>query len=343
MKIELVSKPKEYDNFITNNFCSFYQSFKHIKFLESILQINAKFITAKDGENIIGVMPIFCKESKLGTVINSLPFFGSYGGIISKSIEVKKNILNFLNNYNKENDIISTVIISNPFEKSDVYDKNFKFVDKVERLAQCINLSKYSEKKLWDNFEQRVRRAIRKAEKNSITIEYSKPNKEIIEKFYNYHVKNMSSKKGAVKPKEFFECVKENFKIHEDYDILIAKYNFKPISFLLVFYFKSFTEYYMPAYDVEKSNLQGTSLLIWESIKKSFEKKIQYYNFGGTHKKQDTLYNFKKGWATNDFFYNYYIYSDLSRLEGIEQDYLKKNFKNFYVYNFNKVQIKREN
>jgi lipid II:glycine glycyltransferase (peptidoglycan interpeptide bridge formation enzyme) len=336
MIIDLVSKPNEYDEFINNNLSTFYQSSKHLKFLEQALQMNAKFIAAKENNELIGVMPIFCKKTKLGTVVNSLPFFGSYGGVISNKIEVKKNILNFLNKYNKELNVLSSVIISNPFEDTNIYDKNFKFIDKVERIIQCVNLTNLSKEKLWEKFEQRVRRAIRKAEKNLVTIEYSKSNEEVLE-FYNYHVQNISIKNGTVKPKEFFKILKDNFKINEDFDILTAKHNSKSIAYLLVFYFKSFTEYYMPAYDVEKSNLQGTSLLIWESMKKSLKNGVKYYNFGGTHKIQDSLYNFKKGWGTNDLHYNYYVYSDLERLEKIGKDDLKTNFKNFYVYNYNKI------
>lgn len=337
MKIEFISKPKKYDEFINNISSTFYQSSKHLKFLEQILKINAKFIIAKDNDDLVGVMPILCKESKLGMVINSLPFFGSYGGVMSEKIEAKKNILNFLNEYNKEMDVLSSVIISNPFESTDIYEKYFKFTDKNERLVQCIHLKNHTEKDLWENFEQRVRRAIRKAEKNSVTTEYSEPTEVLLDDFYNHHVKNISAKNGTVKPNEFFRCVKENFKIKEDYDILTAKYQSKPIAYLLVFYFKSFTEYYMPAYDVEKSNLQGTSLLIWESIKKALSKKMKFYNFGGTHMKQDSLYNFKKGWGTNDFQYNYYIYSNIDRLEEIGKEDLKTNFNYFYVYNYNKI------
>jgi len=337
MKIELASKPEEYNELMNCNSSTFYQSSKHLKFLEQILQVNAEFIVARENNELIGVMPIFCKKSKLGTVINSLPFFGSYGGIISKKMEVKKNILNFINEYNRKNNILASVIISNPFESSEIYDKHYEFVDRVERIIQCVNLNNNSEKNVWEKFEQRVRRSIRKAEKNLVTIEYSEPTKEIVEDFYNYHVENISAKHGSIKPKEFFTCVKENFANSKDYDILTAKYESKPIAYLLVFYFKSHTEYYMPAYDIQNSNLQGSSLLIWESIKKSLAMNMKYYNFGGTHRIQDSVYNFKKGWGTNDFNYNYYIYSDLDRLEEIGKEDLKRNFKNFYVYNYNKI------
>ncbi len=337
MKIESISKPNEYDEFIKDVSSTFYQSAKHLKFLEKILKIKTEFIVAKDDNIMVGVMPFFSKKTKFGTVINSLPFFGSYGGIISNENEAKKNILKFLNQYNQESDILSSVIISNPFKNTDVYEKHFKFIDKSERLIQCLNLKNNIEENLWNGFEQRVRRGIRKAKKNMVTVEHSEPTDKLLKKFYNHHVKNISIKNGAIKPKGFFKEVIENFKIKEDYGILTAKYKSEPIAHLLVFYFKSFTEYYMPAYDVEKSNLQGTSLLIWESIKHALTKKMEFYNFGGTHKKDDSLYNFKKGWNTVDLHYNYYTYANLEKLEEIGKEELKTVFDYFYVYNYNKI------
>lgn len=337
MQIELISNINEYDELINNNSSTFYQSSKHLKFLEQLLQENVEFIVAKENNELVGAMPIICKKSKWGKVINSLPFFGSYGGIISKDITSKKKILNFLNEYNKEEEILSSVIISNPFESTEIYDKNYKFIDKVERIIQCTSLKNKSEKDLWNNLEQRTRRSIRKAEKKFVTVEYSNLSKEIMSDFYRQHFENISAKNGSVKPKEFFKCVKENFKSKEDYDVLIAKHKGKIIAYLLVFYFKSFTEYYMPAYDIQNSNLQGTSLLIWESMKKSLLKNIEHYNFGGTHTIQDSLYNFKKGWGTIDLHYNYYIYSDLDMLNSINKDDLITHFKNFYIYNYNKI------
>ena len=337
MKIEITQKPSDYENFLINNSSSFYQSSKHLSFLENILEIPPKFITVRESMDIVGVLPIFYKKTKLGIVINSLPFFGSYGGVISQKNEVKKIILKFLNDHLKELDILSTVIISNPFEKTETYEKYFEYTEKVQRISQCIKIQNKKSEEIWNNFEQRVRRGIRKAEKNSIVTEYSEPTKNILHDFYKNHVKNISSKNGAIKPKKFFECVKNNFEVSEDYDILTAKYNEKTIANLLVFYSKPYTEYYMPAYDIENSHLQGTSLLIWESIKKSISRNMKYYNFGGTHKKHDSLYNFKKGWNTEDFIYNYYINADLDRLSSIDLDELKQEFDFFYVYNYNKI------
>jgi len=230
MKIELETNLQQYEEFVKDNSCTFYQSIKHLKFLESLLKINTEYFIAKENENIIGVLPFFRKKTKFGVVINSLPFFGSYGGIISERIDAKKNILNFFNEQNAENDILSSVIISNPFESSEIYEKYYKFNDRDERMIQCVNLSNVTKSNLWTNFEQRVRRAIRKAEKNLVSVEYPILNNQLLDDFYKLHVSNISSKNGIVKPNEFFLLLKDNFLIRKDYDILAAVHETKPIA-----------------------------------------------------------------------------------------------------------------
>ena len=51
-----------------------------------------------------------------------------------------------------------------------MYEKYFNYNKCEERLVQCIDFQEHSEKDVWGDFEQRTRRAIRKAEKNAITI-----------------------------------------------------------------------------------------------------------------------------------------------------------------------------
>jgi len=52
---------------------------------------------------------------------------------------------------------------------------------------------------------------------------------------------------------------------------------------------------------------------------------------------QKSLYNFKKGWRTDDFHYNYFIYADLNRINDLGEVILKENIKKFYVYNYDKL------
>ena len=245
---------------------TFYSSFNHISFLSELLGIEPEFIVAKENDELIGVLPYFCKTTDYGTVINSLPFFGSYGGIISTK-NCNKEILDFFNEINKENKLLSSVIISNPFMKTyDDYDNflNYNFIDK--RRIQTIELKNTTEEKLWIAFEQRVRRAIRKSTKENVTFEISELNDKIISDFYTFHKNEMDLKNGKSKPKNFFFLLQKYFTFGKDYELFVAKKDSKPISYLLMFYSKNHAEYYMPAYDANFKYTQSTSLLIWESI-----------------------------------------------------------------------------
>ena len=331
----------QYEKFLNcNTHSTFYHSKKHLVFLEKILACKSKFIIMKDKNEIKGVLPFFLKKTKYGNVVNSLPFFGSYGGLIAKDDKIIKQLLEKLNKFNEDNKVISSVIISNPFDsKKRVYEDFFIFNTKQERIIQCLKLENKSEEEIWDGFEQRVRRSIRKGLKNKIEVKTEILDKYTLKCFYKMHKKNMMDRGGSVKPYSFFENLNNSFSQGKDFDIFIALHENRIIAFLLVFYFDSFVEYYMPAYDDNYSNLQGTSLLIWESIKTALRKKIKMYNFGGTGKNQTSLYKFKRGWNSQDFFYNYYIFRDLERLQKIGMNKIKNHFENFFVCDYAEINI----
>jgi len=325
-----------YEEFLKNENSTFYHSSRYLHFLKEILHAKISFVISKEKKELKGILPFFVKESVHGKVVNSLPFFGSYGGIISKSRDAQKQILERFNDFNEEAEVLSSVIISNPFASSDIYDKFYKFNAKEERLVQCADINKTPDT-LWESLEQRVRRAIRKSQKKCINVKSINLVEQDRMNFYQMHKIDMESKGGRPKPLEFFKELQKNFVREYDYDVLAAYNGIDPIAYLLVFYFHPFTEYYMPAYRSDSKHLQGTSLLIWESMKISMEKRMKYYNFGGTGKTQCELYMFKKGWNATDYTYNYYIYSDMTRIKGIGVDEIKKHYQNFYVSSYDEI------
>src|SRR3972149_5906045 len=309
-KIEIEKKIdlQQYETLLNNNQSTFYHTINHLNFLSDMLEITPNFITLKNDKELLGLLPFFVKESKEGKVINSLPFFGSYGGFVCDSVENQKLILAEMNTYNKENDVLSSVIIQSPFsQKNEIYEKIYKHNFKEERLCQCIVLNN-NEEDLWNKFEQRVRRAVRKSQKSGLIVKSVEPDNNLFQIFFQMHKKEMESKNG------------------------------KSIAFLLIFYSYPYVEYYMPAYDSTLKHLQGTSLLIWESIKSALNKKMQFYNFGGTWKTQSELYLYKRGWNSKDFFYNYYIYGDIERARKIGLEKIKQNYPFFYVFSFSDLQ-----
>ena len=101
IEIEKTVENEEYEQFLKKNTnVTFFHSKKHLNFLSNILELDPKFIVARKQKEITGIIPFFIKRSVYGNVINSLPFFGSHGGIISEDHEIMKPLLEFLNKAN---------------------------------------------------------------------------------------------------------------------------------------------------------------------------------------------------------------------------------------------------
>lgn len=342
MKAEIETKIEYdvYDSFL-NQFknSTFYHSKKFLIFLENLLNLNAYCITAKDDGKIVGVLPFFVKDSPYGKVVNSLPFFGSYGGIISENNnEIKNKILEQMNIFNKENDVLSSVIISNPFDQDNSsYEKIFKHDIKQLRRIQCTDLQGYDKETLMQSLEKRTRWSIRKSDKLLVKVTNVSSQKDRIEDFYKMHLNAMGRKSGKTKPDEFFNKIGKFFTPGEDFDILAASIDSQYIGYLLVFYHGQFAEYYIPAFDLNWKTAQATSALTWQSMLITMEKKIRYYNFGGTWSTQHEVYLFKRGWGAQDFNHIYYIYRDLKRLKEIGLDEIKTKFDYFFVVPYEEI------
>ena len=335
MKTELIStieqQPyKEFLDKIPN--VTFFHSFNHINYLKDILKIEPNFFVTYDKNEIIGILPFFMKKTSAGKIINSLPFFGSYGGIITDNKIAGTQLVQNFNSFVKYNDILSAVLITKPFNGiDDLLEKEFEYNFSEERFTQCTILKDVTIENLFSSFEKRVRWSIKKSEKQNIEVKIINSDNEHMEYFYKLHVNSMKAKNGNPKPKLLFTVLTQNFIPTKDYDIFIAFKENQPISYILIFYYKGFAEYYMPAYDPKFRDSQSTSYLIWCALKKAIEKKIKFFNFGGTWKSQKELYLFKRGWNARDFHYKYYGKSNLDLIKEIGLKRLQKDFEHFYL------------
>ena len=334
MKLEILEKinDSDYNEIVDDSKKStFYTSYKFLEFIKENLKIKPSFIVSYEKSKINGVFPFFIKEGEYGKVINSLPFFGSYGGIISENTKIDKAIITEFNNYNKKNDVLSSVIIDNPFCKNEkIYSQFFNCTDIENRLIQSIILNSNSNE-IWNNFEKRTRWSVRKSEKNNVEIIKFEHESEELENFYNLHLESMKKKNGRPKPKKLFSLLTKNFVNDRDYNIFIAKKDGRSISYILVFYYKNFSEYYLPAYDPNYLPLQSTSYLIWKSIQESIKRKIKFYNFGGTWKTQKELYLFKRGWNATDYNYKYFIFKNSELINSIGLEKILEKYQYFYI------------
>ena len=97
-----------------------YASDKYRRLLRKHLNADDYYLVALNEKNkIVGALPTFIKRNNnYGNIINSLPFYGSNGGIIEYcgDINVRCALLEAFNNLAQKEGCVASTIITSPFE-----------------------------------------------------------------------------------------------------------------------------------------------------------------------------------------------------------------------------------
>jgi hypothetical protein len=330
----------EYENFILNHENSMmYHSIKYLNFLKGLIRAKTLCVVCRKEGKIDGVLPIMYKDGKFGRVMNSLPYYGSNGSVLTSCEQSTNLILNFYDQISSDSKVASSTIITNPFEIKSIFNKT-DFTHKDYRIGQLtdIEFSDNHREKLLKKFHYKTRNVIRKALKHNVNVVIDNSKLNLL---YQLHKDNMESIGGIAKEIEIIDHIKHVYKENEDYKVYIAKYENKIVAGLLVFYFKDTVEYYMPVINNEYRNLQALSLLIFEAMTEASVFGFKNWNWGGTWESQKGVYSFKKKWGTID--QNYYYLTKLNNEEifTLDEGTLLNEYSNFYVIPF-KYLLKNE-
>lgn len=335
---------KEFKEFNTlSNNSLFYHTDKYIDFLESVLEkCEYKCLMALDNQKIVASMPFFVKKSPIGAVVNSLPFFGSHGSIISLpgvSDEIKWALLTEFDEFCKLNQVLSSTIIENFRDPIHHLLERTNYSYREQRNGGITKLTKISENNdieetLMLKFHSKTRNAIRKSLKSKVSIKIE-TSEEVLNELYLMHVENMEAKNGKTKPKVFFSEISKHFEKNHDYKIFTARdTDGTLIAALLLFYCKDFVEYFVPAIRYEYRSDQVMSGLIFSAMKNALIEGTEInWNWGGTWDGQETLRKFKSKWGSEEFVYYYYtkIYGDAEKIRNMKISELEDLFEFFYV------------
>lgn len=339
------SLEKQYDNFLlTNPRPPFFHSNKYRKFLKKFLnEEDAYFLALDQNGSILGVLPSFLKRNKeCGNVLNSLPFYGSNGGVIEfkKNDAVRKALINAFYSFAKKENCVASTIVSSPLHLTEkFYEENTHYTFKDSRIGQLTPLPLVSEnidEVVMQLIDSKMRNLIRKAQKLEITA-LPGTGKEHMDFLIETHQENLAAIGGIAKPESFFRSIPECFDYGSDYKIYTAKKDGKNIAALLLFYFNKTVEYYTPVIKSEFRSSQPLCLLIFEAMKEAVSGGYEWWNWGGTWTSQGGVYHFKKQWGTEDKMYYYYtkIFDD-SILKNTKKELLE-NYPYFFVAPFDKI------
>ena len=342
MEIKILSKDyyAKYDLFLLKNKNNLlYSSSKYLLFVEKILSCKSSCLIAVDEHHIVGALPLMYKDGELGRVYNSLPFYGSNGGVISEDDEVKEMLIAKYVEITDDKSVAASNYIENPlslysFVNQLDYDEVDSRIGQFTPLTFEKNNDLTVEESLMQSLHYKTRNSIRKAIKSNVTVEVDNNCVEFLQ--YN-HIDGMKKMGGASKPNSFFDNLSIYFQENTDYNIFVAKIEGKVIAAVLVFYFNNTVEYFMPVTVEGYRNFQPASLVIFEAMLDATKRGLEFWNWGGTWESQEGVYSFKNRWNTVNIKYKYYIKINNKEIYKCSKEKLINQYYGFYLVPFQKL------
>ena len=326
----------------------FYSSVPYKCFLEKLLGCSSQYLLALDQQgNIVGALPLMIsKPGKFGKAVNSLPYYGSNGGIVlddhkgTEGMAIRQVLMDACAEQFNSGEYATMTFITNPlYGDHDWYEDYFAGCLRDERIGQITVLPEVGdvEKQLLSIFEEPRPRNIRKAKKSGITWHVSQGADDLAF-LCKTHQDNISSIGGLAKDEGFFSLLSQNFR-EDEYKIFIAEYRGEPVAGLLLFYYNKTVEYFTPAVLKSFRSLQPLSLIILEAMKDAVNRGYKFWNWGGTWLTQKGVYDYKKKWGAANL--PYYYYTKLINTDVLQAtaDELLNEYKNFYTVPFKELDL----
>lgn len=316
-----------------------YHSRDHQLFLERLLDCEDATLVAVNANRVLGILPAVRKDGPEGYEYNSLPFFGTPGGALAYDKEVRARLGQaFIERSRAENRLGGT-IIENPLGRWDELEEEADFLD--DRISMFTPLSRRDDRQeafdaIMSKIDSSARRNVRKARKEGVSwsVENGSEGFAVLQ---DLHLKAMDAIDGTPRPSRFFELVAECFEPGEQYELLVARHEDRPIAALLVFFHNLVAEYYMPSVDRDYGDLQGGPFLILQAMTRASLRGQQWFNWGGTWRSQEGLRRFKSKFGAVEGVYRYFCFlrerTSLPEKEMIEQEY-----SHFYVLPYDELE-----
>lgn len=262
-------------------------------------------------------------------------------GYLPRSIFPSKEVLNFLSDYCKKNNVIFVKIELNVLKSSN--NETMKQLNNLVKSqhplfpswTQILDLNK-TEDELLKSFHSKTRYNIRLAEKKGVVIKEMSTDKgfEIFSKLY---FETCARQKYYGHTPKYHKIVWDSLK-KDIAHILIAFYNDVPLASYELFYFKKVFYYPYGGTSIEHRNLMASNLLMWEAIKlgkKLGAEKFDMWGSLGPNYDQSNDWagftRFKEGYATKfvefigsyDLVVNPILYKIYNAVYSLREIYLK--------------------
>lgn len=295
-----------------------YASARFRALLVELLGCRDRSLAAVEGGAIRGVLPLL----ELDGVLNSLPYYGSNGGVLADSPEVAERLLAAYDELALSPDTAAATLVENPFAPAPPRDPVHTHVD--ARIAQWSHLPPAG-------LEPSARRNVRKARAAGVVVERDAGE---LATLHELHDENIRALGGLPKSEAFFRLLRTHLEPGRDFDLYVARQDGKVVAALLVLLFNRTAEYYTPAILHEARRFQPLAAILETALADAAARGLARWNWGGTWESQVGVHRFKRKWGAREHRYRYRTQvNDAALLRSSPQELLVR-FEGFYVVPF---------
>ena len=348
LRIELLDTAHEaaYRDLCSADPCSLvYHTIEYRDFLASVLPTACpRYLLAFEGDSLRAALPAFSIDGPYGVIVNSLPFYGSNGGILSRGGANEAEIQSLLSGFNdlcrSENAVLSTIVMNPLRNDQDLISAQYQpdFLD--SRIGQLTRLPEDPgdgtlPQKLMSLFHQKTRNMVRKGIRSGFHVAED-GSESAFRTLHRIHASNMESIGGLAKSWSVFEAIRTHFTHGRDYRLYMASRDDVVHAALLVLHANKTAEYFTPVVLESSRSDQPLSHLIFLAMQDAVHAGYEYWNWGGTWHSQEGVHRFKSRWGTSDIPYSYLVKShgDTSNVLSRRPEELLAAYPGFFVVPF---------
>lgn len=303
LKIELNAPPscEEWEAYVYNhpggNLCHLPQ-WKEV--LEDTFHYKPFYFFARNESNeLSGILPLFqVKSFFTGNRLVSLPFSNTCGPIADSDYIVGELVNRAKRLYHKLKCSYLELRMKEP--KDFGFEVNHYFSTYVLELSDV-------EGEVWRKLDKKgVRWAIRKAQRDGVTVREASMMEEMEYFFHRLNEKHKRDLGVPVHPIRLFRGIQE--KLGQFTSLYFGELDGKIIGGILILKYKDASLYFCGAWDNDYLKYHPNNLLLWQAIEKGREEGYHYFDFGKTSVDNAGLSHFKKDWGSerNQLYFHYY-------------------------------------
>jgi hypothetical protein len=294
-----------------------------------------RYLAARLKTELVGLLPVFVRETEVGSAYCSLPFFGPNAGVLcaedSLSSSVHFELINHLLMQARAVQALSCAVYT-PFLAADFSPyEAFRPDAVVEKFTQCNPIDNAE----WNGF---IRNRLRRAERLGVTVS-TENTPARFDEFYSIYSENCRDYGIPLKPRACLEKLLAPEVLNRRSRLYYAVQNDALIGALLLVHSPATVSYYVPCTRHDARNLQPGTLLVDRAFQDMREAGARVWNWESSPNRESGVYEYKRKWGAEEKGYRIYVWCcrGVEALRRIENEQLARSFPYFYLYPFDRL------